>query len=529
MSIATQQRAAAASADVAALQAICGAEHVVVAEDERRFFSQDLYRAGRTCAAVVRPGSVDEVREVVRRCAADGVAVFNRGGGMSYTDAFQPTRTPAITLDLSRLAAIREINVEDGYVTVEAGCTWAALDAALAPHGVRAAFWGPMSGARATIGGGLSQGSITFGSGAVGASANAVMGFEIVAGDGRLIRTGSDGQAGFTPFNRHYGPDLTGLFANDAGALGVKTAATLALEPRAPVVGGVAFAFDAFEPMAEVLTAVTRARLASEMMAMDADVARQNAGPGGLAADMKTAWTVVKAARNPLRGAARVARMAQAGRGFFEKSLYTANFVVEAHSQREYDLRVDRIRALADGKGVETANSAVLVLRASPFPELPVLHPDGRRLLPMHGVLPPSKVKAFHAAFLKMCDDHRTQMDETSVTIASFFTGIPNSGVLYEPVFYWPDAQDIYHARMTPEMFKGMGQTYPENLKGRALVETLKQGAVDLMHAHGATHFQIGRMYPYLRGREPGALSLLHALKAELAPDGILNPGALGL
>lgn len=36
---------------------------------------------------------------------------------------------------------------------VEAGCTWARLDEALAPHGLRTPFWGPMSGRFATIGG----------------------------------------------------------------------------------------------------------------------------------------------------------------------------------------------------------------------------------------------------------------------------------------------------------------------------------------------------------------------------------------
>ena len=72
---------------------------------------------------------------------------------MSYTDAYLPDRPGGVMVDLRRLDRVREIQVEDLYVTVEAGCTWAALDAALEPHGLRAIFWGPMSGARATLGG----------------------------------------------------------------------------------------------------------------------------------------------------------------------------------------------------------------------------------------------------------------------------------------------------------------------------------------------------------------------------------------
>jgi D-lactate dehydrogenase (cytochrome) len=37
----------------------------------------------------------------------------------------------------------------------------------------------------------------------------------------------------------------------------------------------------------------------------------------------------------------------------------------------------------------------------------------------------------------------------------------------------------------------------------------------------------VGKLYPYARERDAGALSLLKAIKAELDPNGLLNPGAL--
>jgi D-lactate dehydrogenase (cytochrome) len=63
----------------------------------------------------------------------------------------------------------------------------------------------------------------------------------------------------------------------------------------------------------------------------------------------------------------------------------------------------------------------------------------------------------------------------------------------------------------------------------RVVVQRLKQGVIDLMHAHGGAHLQIGKVYPLLEGRNPASVALLRAIKAALDPHGILNPGALGL
>ena len=70
---------------------------------------------------------------------------------------------------------------------------------------------------------------------------------------------------------------------------------------------------------------------------------------------------------------------------------------------------------------------------------------------------------------------------------------------------------------------------YKRTAETAALVARLKQGVIDLMHAHGAAHLQIGKTYPYLDGRNPASVALLRAIKAELDPHDILNPGALGL
>lgn len=507
---------------------LCGEANVKTGADDLRFFSQDLFFEGAIPLAVVSPASTQIVTELVAFCRIHSIALHPRGGGMSYTDAFQPKNARAVIIDLQSLSTIREINVGGGYITAEAGCTWSDIDDALAKHGMRARFWGPMSGGRATVGGSLSQGSVTFGSGNTGASANAVKSFEIVTGTGEVLHTGSDGMAGATPFNRNYGPDLTGIFANDAGALGIKTAATLEIEPRPAKVSGLSFAFDDFDAMAAMFHEVTLRRLSSEMIAMDADVARQNAGAPNLVEDAKAMWRVGKSAGNPVAGLGRMARVALGGRGFLDKAHYTAHFVIEGRDRADLASKMKAVRGFAEG-GDEIVNTVPLMTRASPFPELPVTHPDGRRMLPIHGIFPTMALSAFHRDYLALKAEYAERMEAAGVTVAEFFASIAAIGLLYEPVFYWPDSRLEYHGRMTPDYLSGGLKDFPENTAARDLVNELTGVIVTLMRKHGSGHFQIGRLYPCVAEREQSSGDFLRSIKSELDPDGIINPGALGL
>jgi D-lactate dehydrogenase (cytochrome) len=106
---------------------------------------------------------------------------------------------------------------------------------------------------------------------------------------------------------------------------------------------------------------------------------------------------------------------------------------------------------------------------------------------------------------------------------------VGGSAFVYEPAFYWPDARDIVHDRMVPTEHLATVESYPAAPEAAMFVARLKSGVIDLMHAHGAAHLQIGKTYPYLRGRNAASVALLRAIKGELDPHDILNPGALGL
>ena len=73
----------------------------------------------------------------------------------------------------------------------------------------------------------MSQNAAFFGSAQHGVSADSVLGLEIILANGSLLRTGSWAGTGKAPFQRNYGPDLTGIFLGDCGAFGVKSRVAL--------------------------------------------------------------------------------------------------------------------------------------------------------------------------------------------------------------------------------------------------------------------------------------------------------------
>ena len=514
---------------IADLHRFCGPGAVLTDDESRAFFSQDVYRIGLKPLAVVRPGSVLALTQVVAAAIAKGVAVFPRGGGISYTDAYLPTTESALVLDLRGLNRILTINAQDMYVTVEAGCTWAALDAALKPHGLRPPFWGPFSGSKATIGGSLSQGTATFGSARVGPSDVAVIGLKVVLADGSILSTGSGAQPHHAPFFRHYGPDLTGLFTSDSGALGIKAEVTLQLEKRPNCVQGLSYAFQDAQACYSAMAEAARSGLAGEVFAVDAELLRQSAGNADLRRDFATLLQVGRSGSGPFDGLLRMMRLALAGRNFAKGIPFTVHVVTEANDQSRLKGNVSELRRMIEPYGTEIANTAPTVVRANPFPPLAVMAPNGRRLLAIHAIVPFSVGTALHAVTEKIVGHYANVLHENKVSIGYSFATVGRTGLLYEPVFYWEDSRELFHTRESPADMLAAMATFPPNPSGRALVQRVRDEMVEVMFAHGAAHLQIGKAYPYLRERDPSALALLHTLKRHVDPRGLINPGALGL
>jgi FAD/FMN-containing dehydrogenase len=512
------------------LVAAIGQEHVLTDPAEREFHAMDVYNFRSLPMAVVRPGSVADLQAVVRIAAAAGVALVPRGGGASYTDAYLPATSNSVLIDTCRLNRVVEINADDMYVTVEPGVTWHDLWQALKAQGLRTSFWGPFSGLKATIGGSTSQNSVSLGSGNFGISADAVLGFEIVLANGEILRTGAHAAANGTPFFRWYGPDLTGLFCGDAGALGIKARITLRLIKDPPYFGAASFGFDTFENMAGGMAAAARENVVADNFGLDPKLQQGQLGKASAKDAMTAAMAVAKTSRNPVDAAVRLTKMAAAGKRFLAGHNYSAHYTVEGVSRAEINGKLAVLRQAMAPFGQETANTIPTVIRAMPFiPLYPILGPKGERWVPMHGIMPFSKVRGFHQQLARLYADYAERMKKHKVDKGGMFTAINTHGFLYEPVFYWEDDRTAFHKRYLPQEYLQMLPEYAANPDGRALVREMRAEIQKLFAAAGAIHMQVGKAYTYMEGRQPEAARAMRELKKLLDPQNLMNPGALQL
>ncbi len=506
---------------------------VLTGDDDRIFFSQDVYNQGETALAVIQPQTTDELAAAVKAATDAGIAVFPRGGGMSYTDGYIPSVAKSIIVDTSKMNKITEINEDDMYVTVQPGVTWGELYEALKAKGLRTPFWGPFSGKFATVGGSVSQGAVSFGSGDAGTSADSIMGLEIVTAEGDVIKTGAGGGEFGRPFFRHYGPDLTGIFCGDAGALGIKAEISLRLLKTFPEVMALSYKFDNFETMAQAMIRVGRDVVASEAYGMDPILNEVNLGrteAAGKVSQVKSLLAVGKAGRGAMDGIKEMAKVAIAGTSVFENIQYAAHYSLDGLDLASAQAKAVRIRAACDPHGTEMENTVPKVFRAQPFQPMNniILHPTGMRWVPIHGILPFSKVLPFHKDLDAVYDAYAQKMSDNKVIKAAMFTTVPN-GFLYEPVFYWEDSRERFHERMMDKEVQDAMAVFETNLEGRALVQEMKGKIIDVFHKHGAIHMQIGKLYPLLRNRNAPSVALLRSIKAQVDPKNLMNPGALGL
>ncbi len=522
----------ASSTVTAILRQIVGADGVRTDLASRALHSQDIWSiAARTVDSVVSPTSLQQLSGVLAALSDAGYAVAPRGAGMSYTSAYLPASDRTVSLDLSRMNRILDIDADNMTVTVEAGCTWAALDAALSEKGLRTPFWGPMSGLVSTIGGGLSQLNAMFGAGRYGTSSESVVALVVVLSDGRILRTSGQGEEGSKPFYRHYGPDLAGLFCGDAGVFGVKAEITLRLMRRPQHEGYVSFAFANGPDLLSAMAELARAGLASEMCAFDPGLTKVRMKRASLATDMKVLQSVIAKEKSFGQGLLSAAKIAMGGRDFIEAEDYSVHVVCEGRSRTGVAEDLDAARAIAKARGGrEIENTIAKVIRAHPFPPLnSILGPEGERWAPVHGIASLSQAPVLFAQIEALFDRMAPAFESHGIYIGYLFTSLSTNALILEPVFYWPEARHaVIEGAMEPQHLARLPTLAP-NPEATAVVAQARQGVIDICAKLGCGHFQIGRSYPYRQSRDAASWSLLETLKGALDPSGTLNPGALGL
>ncbi|MEQ8388399.1 MAG: FAD-binding oxidoreductase [Alphaproteobacteria bacterium] len=515
-----------------ALRRLLGPDNVLDDTEAREFFAQDLSnrRLARP-ALVIQPETVEDLAGAVRTATGTGFAVVPRGGGMSYTLGYLPAVEKSVSVDLRKLDRIVEINTDDMYVIVEAGVTWGQLHAALDDIGMRTPFWGTLSGYHATVGGSLAQDAALFGSGQFGTAAQSALGLELVLANGEILRTGSWANRRSTPFYRHWGPDLTGLFLADTGALGIKARISLQLVRQPPAMAAASFGFNTFEELVATQTEVTRMRVASECFGFDPYFNEGFEASGITLSEGFEILGKIAGSGRGLRGLGDLFRVTRAGKRVLRKVNYSLHVTVDGHDDGAAGRMMDSIRRVARENGAwELTNAIPTVMRAHPFRPIRsnLLGPKGQLWGPMHGIFPLSRAQAAVDATEAYLAENRQRMDEHGVT-TSYLTAASANMFLLEPSFYWIDALGPLRLSVIEPEFQEKWKTIGANPAARDLVIELRQGIADLHEALGAVQQQIGKYYAFSRNMVPESWELLQGLKRQLDPRGLMNPGALGL
>ncbi|HUO45423.1 MAG TPA: FAD-binding oxidoreductase [Acidimicrobiia bacterium] len=174
-------------------------------------------------AAVVRPGTVAEVQQVMRICHDSGVAVVPQGGNTGLVGGSVPHHGEVV-LSLLRLDWIGQVDAVEAAVTVGAGATIAAVDRVARRAGLS---YGVDLASRdsATVGGTIATNAGGMKVVAYGDTRRQIIGLEVVWANG-------SSSARLTgPVKQSVGPDPLQLLAGSEGTLGVITAARLRLVP----------------------------------------------------------------------------------------------------------------------------------------------------------------------------------------------------------------------------------------------------------------------------------------------------------
>ncbi len=198
-------------------------DQILTEESDRWSYGYDNSRRQALPDLVLLPESHDDVKLIVTLCNQFKIPLIARGRGTGTTGATVPI-TGGVILSTERMNTIIEVNADDRYLISQPGVTNQAVQDSAADIGF---FWppDPTSSEYCTIGGNLAYNSAGPRTVKYGTPRENVLGLRAVIGTGEEIRTGVFTTKGVV------GLDLTRLIIGSEGTLAIITEATLKLTP----------------------------------------------------------------------------------------------------------------------------------------------------------------------------------------------------------------------------------------------------------------------------------------------------------
>jgi glycolate dehydrogenase FAD-linked subunit len=206
------------------LQKIVGKDGVLSTPEDLAVYSYDGTFAEHRPDVVVLPRSTEQVSKVVMLAAQEHIPLVTRGMGSGMAAASVPF-DGGITLPMTRMNRILEIDEVNATVHVESGIVTADLQAAVEKRGL---FYppDPSSIKHSTIGGNIACNAGGPRCLKYGVTGDYVLGLTVVLADGQVLHTGGK------CIKNVVGYDLTALFTGSEGTLGVITEALLRIVAR---------------------------------------------------------------------------------------------------------------------------------------------------------------------------------------------------------------------------------------------------------------------------------------------------------
>lgn len=486
--------------------AILGADRVRDDAYERAFHARgrsyyDLIRlrAGDLSVApdaVLYPRGESEVLAVLAFASENGIAVVPYGGGTSVVGGVSASGgsfSSVVTLDLSGMDRIGEIDAASGIATAEAEISGAQLEKALQAKGVTLGHY-PQSFEFSTLGGwiahrGAGQQSLRY-----GRPQDWLVSARLATPKGIFATESFPASAA--------GPRLTDLVAGSEGAFGVITEAAFRVQAAPETSDYRGYLFRDFASGISAIREAMRAELPAAMLRLsDAEETRFYRAFGNAEKSRRLSARIADAYLTARKFDARAAALIAGFEG---------NAATVAAARRQFGIIARRLGALSLGRspGQRWHEGRF----HGPYLRDPMLD-RGVGVDTLETAVSWPKLDALYAAVRAALEG---AIRET--------VPMPTArGIVMCHVSHaYPDGASLYFTYIFPRALD----------REIAQWQAIKNAASDAIAAHGGTishHHGVGEDHLPWIANEKGALGIevLRAVKRTLDPNGILNPGKL--